>query len=461
VPASRSSAVAFVLVAVVAGLLPVGASAFPLRSLAPAPSLSADSDLIAAVREKVATAGIYDVSVSVAGDSGASRFVNVKVGPVDRWVRIDTREHRASVTLRLAIKRLGFTVRIAPAAPQMPVRVTLQRVGSATQGAAAHTVATAPGKVSTRASGTVGKAAQNTPAASTPPAGPTGPTGASGPAGSTSSTGSTGSSGSSGSSGSTVAPPLAPTFAPDGAPLLALPAGFDPVANYTNSVEDYEFDGAALPSSWSPGNSAYGFEATEFEPSQVTMTGSSVALTATAHTSPHGLPYESGWISTEGAFTLSRGLIDFRAKVPTGQGLWSGLWMVNPAGSSPQAEIDVQEMLLNDTGTVNASLHNWGPTPYWAETQYVRTGVDLSAEFHDYQVEWQPGMLTWAIDGVAYAQYTEAEATAAGDAWPFDGTNMYLIADLAVGSADEWSGAPNASTQFPASMQIQSVKVWQ
>ena len=71
-------------------------------------------------------------------------------------------------------------------------------------------------------------------------------------------------------------------------------------------------------------------------------------------------------------------------------------------------------------------------------------------------------MLTWAVDGVAYAQYTQTQATLAGQGWPFDGTNgVYLIANLAVAGASEWGGAPNASTVFPATMQIQSIKIWQ
>ena len=158
-------------------------------------------------------------------------------------------------------------------------------------------------------------------------------------------------------------------------------------------------------------------------------------------------PYQSGWITTAGKFTLTHGMIDFKARMPTGQGLWSGLWTVNAHGSTPQGEIDVQEMLLGDTHTVNGSLHGWSPAPLWGETQFVTTAA---------------GMLTWALDGVAYAQYTVQQAQASGRPWPFDtATGVYLIANLAVGGADEWGGAPTAQTTFAATMQVQSVKVWQ
>jgi beta-glucanase (GH16 family) len=244
-------------------------------------------------------------------------------------------------------------------------------------------------------------------------------------------------------------------------PSFVLPAGFAPVASYTTLAKDYEFTGSALPTDWSAGVFSYGYQATLYQPSQVSMTGSSAALTA-INTASGGYPYQSGWISTAGSYTLTHGVIDFRAKMPSGQGLWSGLWAVNAAGSSPQGEIDIQEMLLGDTHTVNGSLHGWAPQPIWKETQATQIAADASQGFHDYQVIWQPGMLTWAVDGTAYAQYTQAQAIASNYPWPFDtATGTYLVADLAVASPNEWGGAPNAQTTFPATMQIQSVEVWQ
>ena len=99
-------------------------------------------------------------------------------------------------------------------------------------------------------------------------------------------------------------------------------------------------------------------------------------------------------------------------------------------------------------------------TSVWGETQSTTMSIDASQSFNDYQVVWQPGMLTWAVNGVAYAQYTQAQATAAGQPWPFD-TGAYLIANLAVAASSEWGGAPNSSTTFPDTMQLQSVRVWQ
>jgi beta-glucanase (GH16 family) len=235
-----------------------------------------------------------------------------------------------------------------------------------------------------------------------------------------------------------------------------------PVAGYTSLVKDWDFTGSALPADWSSGLWNYGYAATQYVPSQVSLTGSAADLTAIRQASPEGYPFESGWISTAGSYTLGYGLIDFRAKMPAGAGLWSGLWAVNPVGSNPEGEIDVQEMLLGNTHTVYGSAHGWSPAPTWAETQSVTETADLSQGFHDYELVWQPGMLTWAVDGVAYAQYTKAQAAAHGYSWPFDTqTGTYLIANLAVAAASEWGGAPTSATPFPATMQIQYIRVWQ
>jgi beta-glucanase (GH16 family) len=226
-------------------------------------------------------------------------------------------------------------------------------------------------------------------------------------------------------------------------------------------VKVSQFTGSQLPADWSTGIYNYGYQATLYQPSQVTMSGTSVSLTA-INKPAGGYPYQSGWITTAGRYSLTHGMIDFYAKMPAGQGLWSGLWAVNAQGSKPQGEIDVQEMLLANTHQVFGSLHGWNPTPQWGETQATTITADASQAYHHYQVIWQPGMLTWAIDGTAYAQYTKAQAAAAGNPWPFDtATGIYLIANLAVAAPTEWGGAPNTTTTLPATMNIQSVQIWQ
>jgi beta-glucanase (GH16 family) len=398
-----------------AALSLVSASLFAAAAVLPANVVAAPvgrTDVLSTsvVHRRVRSTGRYEVRVVVTTRADnrieVSRSVRVDIGRLSRRVTTNARG-RATLRVKLHVKKGTLTIRVISQHATATIAMTMSRIARK-----------AP---STKA---------------------TGPTGATGPA------------------APAVAAPLVAAFAPDGAPILALPASFAPIVNYTNLVKDYEFTGSSLPADWTASaNDSHGM-GTMFQPSQVTMTGSSVALTATNQPSG-GYPTTSGWISTEGQYSLTHGLIDFSAEMPAGQGLWSALWLDQPNGSNPWGEIDVAEMLLNSTTTLYGSAHAWAPSD-WGENQSTIMSADASAGFHDYQVAWQPGLITWAVDGIAYAQYTQAEAAAADYPWVFDdGSGFYLIADLAVGTSSEWGGAPDAATVFPASVLVHSVKVWQ
>jgi beta-glucanase (GH16 family) len=77
----------------------------------------------------------------------------------------------------------------------------------------------------------------------------------------------------------------------------------------------------------------------------------------------------------------------------------------------------------------------------------VRT-ADLSVGWHTVVLDWAPGRLEWSIDGVTHHVVTGSEVPR---------QPMYLVANLAVGGP---AGAPTASTRFPASFLVDSVRVW-
>ena len=370
----------------------------------------------AVVRHHVKTTGRYDVRVSVTiphlGRAAVTRAsVRIEIGKLSR--RVETGRHgRATLSEKVHAKKGTLTIRASEKGMMLDLAVKVSRI------------------ISPKTKGSTGSKGAT---------GPTGPT--------------------SGSGTTTPLAPLTAHFAPDGAPLITLPAGFAAITNYTSLVKDYEFNTSALPANWTASaNSAHGMN-TMFQPSQVTLTGSAAALTAINQPNG-GQPTTSGWISTEGAYSLTHGLIDFSAQMPAGQGLWSGLWLDQPDNSNPWGEIDVSELLLGDTQTTYGSLHGWAPSD-WGEMQSTSV-ANATTGYNDYQLAWQPGLITWALNGIAFAQYTQAQAQAAGYPWVFDdGTGFYLIADLAVGTISSWGGAPNTSTVFPASVLLKSVKIWQ
>jgi hypothetical protein len=415
----RTAVTAAATVALASAPLAAWATASPVAATA-APSRQRTT---AVLHHRIAKAGRYDLHVVVNTRPGRRTdwpkgTVRVKIGKVSRLAKTG-RRGRAHVHAIVSLKRGTLTIHVSGSHTTPSIEVKLSRLPR--------------------------RKAPSTKA-----------TGGSGATGSTGSTGSTGT-----AAPAPVQAPLVASFAADGAPILALPNGFSPIVNYSNLVKDYEFDGSSLPADWrASANNSHGAHATMYQPSQVTMTGSSVALTAIPQASD-GFPYTSGYISTQGQYAFNYGLIDYRAKMPAGTGLWSALWLDQPDGSNPWGEIDVQEMLLGDTHTIHGSAHGWAPSQ-WGETQSTEMSDDATQAYHDYQLAWQPGLLTWAVDGIAYAQYDEAQAVANGYPWVFDdGTGFYIIASFTVGAADEWPGAPNASTPFPSSMEVQSIKLWQ
>jgi beta-glucanase (GH16 family) len=80
----------------------------------------------------------------------------------------------------------------------------------------------------------------------------------------------------------------------------------------------------------------------------------------------------------------------------------------------------------------------------------LNTGEDLSAGYHTYAVDWEPGSITWYLDG--QAEYTVTSGVSSEP--------MYFIADLDV-DGRTGKANPDASTPSSASFDIESVQIWQ
>ena len=86
-------------------------------------------------------------------------------------------------------------------------------------------------------------------------------------------------------------------------------------------------------------------------------------------------------------------------------------------------------------------------------------GVDLSADFHVYEVEWAPDFIAVRVDGVEKLRATPATAP-----WAFSGTdfagkaNMRL--NLQVAKDGSYYGGVDADTAFPSSLQVDWIRVY-
>ncbi len=105
--------------------------------------------------------------------------------------------------------------------------------------------------------------------------------------------------------------------------------------------------------------------------------------------------------STEGS--------SFRAKLPTGKGIWPALWMLPSAekygGWAASGEIDILEVKGHEPTKELGTLHfgsRW-PANAHAGKEYVLPDGGTIADFHVYTLEWEPSEIRWYVDGKHYS----------------------------------------------------------
>jgi hypothetical protein len=163
----------------------------------------------------------------------------------------------------------------------------------------------------------------------------------------------------------------------------------------------------------------------------------------------------SALINTENSaqpFSFTYGYAQVKMQVPKGQGIWPAFWMLPMESYSPDAsagEIDVYEGQGN-VPNVDFATYHWG-NPDNQIGNSTDAGVDLSQGYHTYGVDWEKDHLTFYLDGNAIETITSQQAAIC--AGP-----MYLLLDVWLGG---WSGGTDSTTPFPATMNVQSVQVWQ
>ncbi len=178
-------------------------------------------------------------------------------------------------------------------------------------------------------------------------------------------------------------------------------------------------------------------------------------------------------------FSKKYGRFEFRAKLPTGQGVWPALWMLPQSDKygtwASSGEIDVMEARGQEPTKVLGTLHygsRWPNNAHSSKT-YELPNKGTIADFHEYALEWEPGQISWSVDGKVYATQTSwwSSSKLDGDkgvkprqesdlnAWPapFD-QPFYLVMNVAVGG--KFLGNPDKNTKFPVEMVVDYVRVY-
>jgi beta-glucanase (GH16 family) len=181
-------------------------------------------------------------------------------------------------------------------------------------------------------------------------------------------------------------------------------------------------------------------------PGQDQVSGGALHLVATetptqgtdVNGAPKTYPYASGVVTTASSFNFTYGYVQVVARIPGGTGTWPALWLLPQNGSWPP-EIDIME----NYGTPNlmeATLH-WGASDQVAYRDVISSS-DLTSGWHTYGLLWEPGSLTWYLDGQVVYTFMGSEVPS---------QPMYFLANLAI----DGPAAPSSS------FDIQSVQIYQ
>ncbi|MBE5954169.1 MAG: glycosyl hydrolase family protein [Lachnospiraceae bacterium] len=178
--------------------------------------------------------------------------------------------------------------------------------------------------------------------------------------------------------------------------------------------------------------------------------------------------YTSGRVNTQNKKDFTYGIFEAKLKVPEGVGYLPAFWLMstdeNVYGQWPRCgEVDIMEVHGSETTTNYGTIH-YGNPHNQSQGTYTLEGDTFSDSYHVFTVEWEPGKISWYLDGNLYHTESDWYSITEGQGEltypaPFD-QPFYIILNLAVGGS--WVGYPDETTDFEnARYEIDYVKVYQ
>lgn len=240
------------------------------------------------------------------------------------------------------------------------------------------------------------------------------------------------------------------------------------VNNFKNLVVSDEFntDGALNSSIWTfdlgTGENGWGNNELQYytdRPENVKVQDGMLHITAREE-SFEGANYTSARIKTEGLFEKQYGRFEARIQLPWGQGIWPAFWLLGndcEQNTWPLCgEIDVMEFRGQEPVKIHGSVHGPGYSAGQAVTKsFVLENDRFDTGFHVFGIEWGPDFINFYVDDNLYNQITPGDVP--GD-WVFDHP-FFIIMNVAVGGS--FVGSPNAETQFPQTMLVDYIRVYE
>ncbi len=178
--------------------------------------------------------------------------------------------------------------------------------------------------------------------------------------------------------------------------------------------------------------------------------------------------YSSGKIISKDKVAFTYGRVDFRAKLPAGNGLWPALWLLPNDDSygvwAASGEIDVMEARGRINNSTSGTIHYGGTWPnnkYTGSDYIFEDGSTYDDGYHVYSVIWEKDSITWYVDGNFFQYIPKSlwySANSDSDTAPFD-KDFYLIMNLAVGGWFDGGVMPDEDFSS-AEMLVDYVRVY-
>ena len=173
----------------------------------------------------------------------------------------------------------------------------------------------------------------------------------------------------------------------------------------------------------------------------------------------NGDSYFSSRINTKDKFEFQYGIIETRAKVPWGHGIWPAIWMlgdnIGEVGWPASGEIDIMEYVGRMKDTLHTTLHT--PATHGDHASTKVTKIDnVEDDFHIYKVEWSKQEIVYYIDGEKV--YTFSPEIKDDEHYPFR-HKFYFLLNMAIGG--NFGGPDVDDSIFPAKFYIDYIKVYQ
>jgi beta-glucanase (GH16 family) len=217
-----------------------------------------------------------------------------------------------------------------------------------------------------------------------------------------------------------------------------------------------DFDGGSLNTNqWTrEQGSGYGIESFRADNDLVTLDGAGHAVVSAKKNADGS--WRGGMISTRNIFSMRAGTVEIRAKLPTTQGAWPAMWMINNLYGQLHSEIDIMELFPGGGSQGQGAyftVHNWTANPQVGANLRPSTSA-ADGGWHTWRFVWTPSSMELFIDGASQGRFTPANLKP----WVWSGAPLYLVFNMAVGGS--WSGAtrPAAGTSR-MDMLIDYIKV--